>query len=337
MEFSFGIITYNHENLILELLESIKYQIITYGKGISVELVVSDDASRDATVEITRKWIARNRDLFCNTIVLESEKNNGTVENYKRIMRHIKFNDFKLIAGDDVFADNNVFHCLDGVDENFLAAYVPITLMGGKVSLRPDWYGKHYIYMKKKRTHRYDVKKQEVGSYFYTPCIFYKKKLYTEYYEGQPTHFRLFEDDPLWHAILLKNQKSRVVFQRDYLVLYRIHENAICSMKESPYKKEFDDELTNFKRQIIKEEKNIFVKLDLLLQIMPYKSRYLRIRFYTGSFEYFWRKFVCRYNRDCHKNYLKIVDRLERTKVYYEGIRSNAEELKNEFLLAEGE
>lgn len=337
MEFSFGVITYNHENLILELLESIKYQIITYGKGISVQLVVSDDSSRDSTVEFVKKWIAGNKDLFCETIVLESEKNTGTVENYKRIMRYIKYDKFKVIAGDDVFADNNVFQCLNGVDENFLATYVPITLKDGQVSLRTYWYGGHYIYMKKHRTHRYDVKKQEVGSYFYTPCTFYRKKLYTDYYEGQPTCFRLFEDDPLWHTILLKNEKSRVVFQEDYLVLYRIHENAVCSMKESPFKKEFDNELKNFKRQIIKEEKNIFVKLDLLLQIMPYKNRYLRIRFYIGSFVYFWRKFVCRYNRDCHANYLKIVDRLEQTKVYYEDIKRNAESLKREFLTAEGD
>jgi len=333
MEFSFGIITYNHEDLILELLESIKYQIITYGKGYNVQLVVSDDASRDATVEITRKWIKKNNSLFCEAIILESEKNVGTVENFKKIMKHINYETFKVIAGDDVFADNNVFQCLDGIDENYLATYVPVTLKDGQISLRTYWYGRHYIYMKKSRTHRYDVKKQEVGSYFYTPCTFYKKRLYTKYYEGQPTYFRFFEDDPLWHTILLKNEKSRVVFQKDYLVLYRIHENAVCSMEESPYKKEFEEELKRFKRQIIKEERNFFVKLDLKLQIMPYKNRYLRIKFYINSLAYFWRKFVCRFNRDCHDNYLRLLDRLEQTKVYYENIKKNAEELKKEFLI----
>lgn len=332
MEFSFGIITYNQESLILELLESIKYQIITYGKEFSVQLVVSDDASKDATVELVKKWIAKNRELFCETIVLESEKNAGTVENFKRIMKHICYQRFKVIAGDDVFADNNVFRCLEDVNENDIVTYVPITLMHGQLSLRPDWYGKHYSFMKRRRTHRYDVKKQEVGSYFHTPCTFYRKKLYTRYYEDQPTYFRLFEDDPLWHTILLKNEKARVVFRNDYLVLYRIHENAVCSMKDSPFEKEFNKELKIYKRKIIKEEKNILVKLNLILQIMPYRSRYLRIMFYINSFTFLWRKFVCRYNPACRKNYQGLVDRLEQTKVYYGNIKKIAEEQKNEFL-----
>lgn len=337
MNFSFGVITYNHEDLILELLESIKHQIHVYGRGINVQLVVSDDASKDATVEITKKWIGRNRELFCEVAVLESETNTGTVENFKRIMRHISYDHCKVIAGDDVFADHNVFQCLDGIDGNCLVTYVPISLMHGEISLRTYWYGKHYMNMKKRRTHRYDVKKQEVGSYFYTPCTFYKKELYTKYYEGHPTRFKLFEDDPFFHTVLLKNETSKVVFRNEYLVLYRIHENAVCSMKESPYKKLFDGELKEFKRQIIKEEKNIWVKVNLLLQIMPYRSRYLRLMFYISRLALWRRRFVCRFDRDCHENYQKIVDRLEQTKIYYEGIKQNAAALKKEFLATKGD
>ena len=56
MQYSFGILCYNHEWCILELLESIKYQIQNYGDNIEVFLYLSDDASQDKT-EIGRAHV----------------------------------------------------------------------------------------------------------------------------------------------------------------------------------------------------------------------------------------------------------------------------------------
>lgn len=328
MEFTFGIITYNHEKFILELLESIKYQILTFGEGVSVELVISDDASRDDTVKLVNGWVEMNQGLFARTEILVNEKNAGVVENFKKIMHSIKGDCFKVIAGDDVFADHNVFRCLDGEDENNLVTYVPVVLKNAGLSLKTDWYAKHFLYMGKRRTHRYDVIKQEEGSYFHTPCTFYRRKLYTDYYENHPTNLRLFEDDPLWHTILSKNDKARVVFKNDYLVLYRMHDNAICSSGVSPYAKEFDMEMKKYKKQIMREEKNIAVKLYLMLQIYSPKNRYLNIMNYVTKAAMWRRNVICKYNGKCREGYLAVSKSLEKTREYYVKLLEDVAEAK---------
>lgn len=328
MEFTFGVITYNHEKFILELLESIKYQILKFGKGIRVDLVVSDDASRDDTVNLINSWVKMNQGLFSRTTILVNEKNVGVVENFKKIMCSIDDDYFKVIAGDDVFADQNVFRCLEGEDENNLVTYVPIVLKDGQLSLKTDWYAKHFRHMKKRRTHRYDVIQQEKGSYFFTPCTFYHRKLYTDYYQNHPTCLRLFEDDPLWHTILSKNSKARVVFKDNFLVLYRMHDSAICSSDISPYAKEFNIELKKYKKQLFREEKNVAVKLYLMLHIYAPQNKYFNILNYLAKGSKWRANTICKYDRKCRESYTEVSKKLEITKEYYAKLVENANEFK---------
>ena len=65
-EFTFVIITYNQEQYILQHLESIKYQINKYGKGISVYLIISDDHSLDRTLQLAEIWLQENSCFFYN-------------------------------------------------------------------------------------------------------------------------------------------------------------------------------------------------------------------------------------------------------------------------------
>ena len=97
MKFTFGVCTYNSENFILETLESIKYQIESYGDNWDVTLVVSDDASSDKTVELVKEWCQRNEGIFEDCILLASEKNQGIALNYARIVSNIKTEYFKTI------------------------------------------------------------------------------------------------------------------------------------------------------------------------------------------------------------------------------------------------
>ena len=66
--FSFLVLAYNHENYIIEHLESIKYQVLTYGEEMSVDILISDDFSRDRTVDLIEKWIFANKRLFNRVI-----------------------------------------------------------------------------------------------------------------------------------------------------------------------------------------------------------------------------------------------------------------------------
>lgn len=336
MKFTFGVFCYNHEKYIIELLESIKYQAINYGDGIACSIVVSDDASKDATVYLVKKWLDVNGSLFTKTMVLEAEQNQGTVENYKKIMKYIEDDNFKVIAGDDVFANSNIFSCLKEADEHCIVTYMPTILMSGNVFLRQDWYVKHRAYMKKKRSHRYDVKKQEQGSYFHTPCTFFHKTMYEKYYEGKETEFRLFEDDPLWHTLLTSDSEARVIFREDTLVLYRMHENQICGSAQSPYALEFAKELKKYKSKIMKEEVNLFVKLNLLMQIHRPTNKFLDLISYKEKVFTWVREKRCSYDERCRQSYQNINSNLEKTQEYYSGIYKTAKSLKELWIQESG-
>ena len=127
--FTFGILTYNQEKYILQTLESIKFQKIQYGADIDVSLIITDDASKDRTVEILRTWIAKNRELFDQIDLIANEKNKGTVANFKTILSKVSAEHLKIIAGDDLIGHKNVFaeYCPDWTDEQFTEAEVLVS------------------------------------------------------------------------------------------------------------------------------------------------------------------------------------------------------------------
>jgi hypothetical protein len=55
--YAFLILTYNHQEYILEHLESIRYLVETHGTGFDVDLIVNDDCSRDQTSTLVDHWL----------------------------------------------------------------------------------------------------------------------------------------------------------------------------------------------------------------------------------------------------------------------------------------
>jgi glycosyltransferase involved in cell wall biosynthesis len=94
---SFIVITYNSAKYVLETLESVKSQ--TYQ---NIEIIISDDASTDNTVEICKKWVKKNKDRFVWATVVTVQKNTGISANCNRGLYAAKGQWVKIIGGDDV-------------------------------------------------------------------------------------------------------------------------------------------------------------------------------------------------------------------------------------------
>ena len=79
-----GIATYNSSEFILETLESIYSQSYP-----NIELIISDDASSDDTMQKVKKWLATDnrRDRFTNVKLLEFKENTGVSANANRILK----------------------------------------------------------------------------------------------------------------------------------------------------------------------------------------------------------------------------------------------------------
>lgn len=104
------VITYNSAKFVLETLESAKAQ--TYQ---NIELIISDDASTDNTVEICRKWLAENKERFVKTELITVPENTGIPANCNRGVRAAQGEWVKLIAGDDLIEENMISEYINAI------------------------------------------------------------------------------------------------------------------------------------------------------------------------------------------------------------------------------
>lgn len=99
---SIVVVTYNSAEFLVECLESIRAQ--SYRE---LELIVTDDSSKDNTVDIAKQWIENNRSRFVSAFLLETLYNTGVAGNCNRGLNAVNGKWAKFIAGDDLLADRN--------------------------------------------------------------------------------------------------------------------------------------------------------------------------------------------------------------------------------------
>jgi len=131
--FSFIALTYNHAQFILEHLESIKYLVLKYGKGIEIDLIVADDASKDRTVELIKSWIKFNKTLFRKITIQTNEINIGTCKNFTRSLTALETAYCKITGGDDVYSFENLFLESSKIDSNEIVSGLPLNLIAGEI------------------------------------------------------------------------------------------------------------------------------------------------------------------------------------------------------------
>ena len=115
-EFTFGVLAYNVEPYIIECLESIKYQVVSFGDNYSCNLLIAEDCSTDRTLDWIEYWVQNNKDLFFDVEIIKNVRNKGLVQNIIGLYKKINTINFKVIDGDDIFYKNNIFDLLETND-----------------------------------------------------------------------------------------------------------------------------------------------------------------------------------------------------------------------------
>ena len=95
------ITTYNSAKFVGETLESAKNQTYQH-----LELIISDDCSKDDTVQICKQWLADNKNRFVNTAIVTVPFNTGVSANCNRCIKAANADWVKFIAGDDILLPN---------------------------------------------------------------------------------------------------------------------------------------------------------------------------------------------------------------------------------------
>lgn len=290
-----GIVTYNSAKTILETLESAKSQ--TYQ---NIELVISDDASTDNTIELCREWIEKNADRFVRTEILTVSVNTGIPGNCNREIAAARGEYLKSIAGDDILLPNCVEDYVAFMQENPEAqiAFSRVKEFCRNASereffeLHPD--EKNRAYFKKSAWEQFEAFVKE-KFWVPAPSCFVKTALlkqnpYNEYYPAM-------EDLPQWCK--LTRAGTRLYFMDKLTVLYRVNSASVSTTQnENFYSVPFMESRKLF---FICELRNYLKELDEKKQIRKYEREFLLFDFVMFAFKNkktgwtsFWKHMVSR-------------------------------------------
>jgi alpha-1,3-rhamnosyltransferase len=222
---SVPVVTYNSSKTILETLESIKAQ--TYP---NIELIISDDCSKDDTVEICRHWIDYNRNRFVRTELLIVEHNTGVAENLNRAEIACKSEWVKGIAGDDILLPNCIQDCVDYVAEHPDTIYLFGRMEGfGRPKEEVDEYMNRcfdysfFDLSAKEQYHRLVFQ----GNCVPAPTLFHNRVRVSELGITNDERIPMVEDYPKWMSITKRGIQLRFVDK--VLVKYRLSESSIST------------------------------------------------------------------------------------------------------------
>ena len=240
-DFTFCVLSYNHSKYILTHLESIKYQVITFGEGINCHLIITEDSSTDNTLSLIKDWISRNQSIFISINLIVNSVNQGTCNCTKRILQSLKTNSFKLTAGDDYYSKNNIFEFFSSFSDFDLLSGLPLRMTNEKVYYSffevINYLLSNYIYNKNTLIDRLsNVSIINAPNLFYSGDIVKKPEVY-EILES----FDVVEDLPLQISIAQHKKNSKLISTLIPLVIYRRTTNSTYIIEN----KRFNDDQIN--------------------------------------------------------------------------------------------
>lgn len=264
MNFSFGVLTYNSSEFIIELLESIKYQILNYGEDFSIDLIIADDFSSDNTVDLINLWCKDSANLFRKIKVIKNTCNKGIAYNYCVLIENIETEYFIKIDGDDLLSSGNIFDKCFGFGRNECRVYFPIRFNDDAYFEEQDLINTIF-YSNRKHDHNIDFKLVRTIKPFMTPQVVISHSNFNNECLDFVKRFSVFEDDTSIYSIFKNNSNMVLRFFSEPLVLYRVHKKSISNGLENYHQIKFMDDLHNYRKILIKNERNLLLILYLFL------------------------------------------------------------------------
>lgn len=223
--------TYNSARFVIETLESVKAQ--TYA---NLELLISDDASRDNTVELCQEWLTRNKERFVRAELITVPENTGISANCNRSIQATQSAWIKFIAGDDLLFPN----CIED-NMNFIATHPEVQVLFSFVKVyRTDFKEENYqnttppVFPSNIMHPDFTAADQFrllllSDRITYTPSVFFKKDAVLSV-GGYDERNKLVEDYPMWLKFTQAN--IRLYFMERVTVGYRKHPDSLSNFEK---------------------------------------------------------------------------------------------------------
>lgn len=272
--FTFVVLTYNHEEYILDHLESIKFQIEEYGSNKEVDIIIADDFSKDKTVNICEYWLNKNKVLFNKIKIIDDGFNRGTCKNLMNAISFITTDNCKLTAGDDIYSYENLFEEFDKIKDYDIMSGLPLNLIDGKIiDSKFDLFNLLATNIIYKSTNYLDRLKGI--NFFNAPSTLYSMQgLKNNIIKDFVSKFAVTEDYPL--SIKMSEIYNPLKFLQSYkiFVYYRRTSNSTYIIKNTVFEK---DKIDIFE-YLIKNEKKPLIKVLLRNRLYCFKisNKYLK-------------------------------------------------------------
>ncbi len=265
--FSVVVLTYNQENLVLETLNSIYNQSFK-----NIELVISDDASKDNTQKVIADWIESHEDRFANVVVNFNRKNLGISGNHTLGIKLANGEFVKYIGGDDILLPNAIEKMHDFLENDkearFCTSKIKMFYKKGDNYITFDELPRKKMFKKLKEA---DANKQfRILSYDNpVPATgnFFRRSVFEDYgyFDGKYT---CMEDWPQWLKFLLHGE--RLFLLDEYTGLYRKHINSVSTSAIYSKNKKLYLELINMYKEFIfpnLDRVSLFEAINVLIRV----------------------------------------------------------------------
>lgn len=217
------LVTYNSAQYVIDTLDSIKAQTWK-----NLQLIITDDASTDNTMQVCADWLVKNKDCFPSTKLITVAENTGISSNCNRGLRAANGEWIKIIAGDDILLKNaivdNLMYTNQFPDASFIISDVWEIDENGVV-ISNNTTNEALIFFSGLSSVKRQLKDySRWPAFLNTPTFFYRRSVLERinYFDEE---FRIYEDIPTLIRVLENNIK--LYYMRTPTVAYRVHQNGI--------------------------------------------------------------------------------------------------------------
>ncbi len=293
---SVGVLAYNHEDYILQCLNSIVKQ-----KGnFNIEIIICEDKSTDHTAEIIESYISSiplSEEISFKYI--KSEENLGMVKNLKRLLKSCAGSDYTaLIDGDDYWTNENKLE----THLDFMRSHPECALSFDSILMYHQSEDKYELFSLQQEAKKVIFTTSDIIENYLIgniSCCFYDGK----YIEQIPNElFDFFVGD--WMLNIVYSQFGDIGFIKNPMTVYRKHDKGIWSGREDFEKKiimlesidnynrflnyTYDEEFSNA-RPVVKMADRYLESYDMVIidDVFPHPVSGFRYQEFISYFENF--------------------------------------------------
>ncbi len=263
------VITYNSAKFVTKTLESVKAQTWK-----AIELIISDDGSKDHTVQLCSDWIEANKNRFFATKLITVTQNTGIPSNSNRGLRASTGSWIKMLSGDDNLLENCIADNLEYTRRFPNASFITSDLSEideNGVLIRDKVVNEGLTFFASLPSAKKQLKNYSRWPVFLnTPAFFLKRELW-DILGSSDEEFRIYEDMTAVLDIMSKGIKLH--YMNKPTVEYRIYANSISRSVE------MDDVREKEAYRIFKKYQRQHLNIFNLFDLSVYYENWLRFKY----------------------------------------------------------